>query len=72
MTDERENMNRGNDAPTTKVLPETDLRVDFGEKAPGSSKPMPSKTREGYEQRIRHSVESQTASAEKAAQIFVC
>lgn len=53
------------------VLPDRDLRVDFGVPAPGSANPMPAKKRRAYEQRIRRAVELQAAGAERAAQVFI-
>jgi hypothetical protein len=52
-------------------LPEADLRVDFGGRAPGSAKPMSPTRRASYEKRIRRSIDSQSAGAERASQIFV-
>lgn len=38
-------------------LPDADLRVDFGQPAPGSSNPMPPEVRAAYEERIRSGAE---------------
>jgi hypothetical protein len=55
----------------TPKLPEPDLSVEFGARAPGSDKPMPPKRRADYEKRIRLSVDAQAAGAERASQIFI-
>jgi len=58
------------DAPTP-TLPESGLQVDFGTPAPGFTEPMPIARRNGYEARIRQSVDTQAAGAEKASQLFI-
>jgi hypothetical protein len=60
----------GTTAPT-RELPDLELTVDFGAPAPGSDNPMSAERRGDYENRIRQSVETQAAGAEKASQIFV-
>lgn len=52
-------------------MPDADLHVEFGTRAPGSDKPMPAKRRADYEKRIRRSVDAQAAGAERASQIFI-
>jgi hypothetical protein len=52
-------------------LPASDLAVDFGQPAPGSSNPMSDSRRLSYENRIKNSVEAQAAGAEKASHLFI-
>jgi hypothetical protein len=70
MTDEHDIKETLHEKATAK-LPEADLQVDFGARAPGSANPMPAKRRAGYEKRIRSSIDSQSAGAERASQIFI-
>lgn len=52
-------------------FPPDDLVVNFGEKRPGTSNPMPPVIRAAYEQRILNSAKALAQGARKAAQLFV-
>jgi hypothetical protein len=51
-------------------LPASDLRVSFGTPQPGSSRPMPARSRAAYKRRIRCSAEQQSTGARRARELF--
>lgn len=61
-------MTRRDDIPR---FPDDDLKVDFGQPAPGSSNPMPIEVRAAYEERILASAKAQMDGAKLARELFV-